>query len=212
MKRNLTQPSFFAIMQALNLLTLRVSPLDPLRAPNNVANRRAAATKPVFFLSASAGVETSASVPNRTSNKSDSKSFSSSILAGPKVSAPQRQKDPKKCVVITGMRFVFVFDNDIEGYYENLLAGESGITTINRFDASRFPNCFGGQIRGFSPEGYIDNKNDRRLDDSLRYCIGNSRFILGVFKEVFGRESSFVKYSEEVFILHEVFGGGVHPL
>ncbi|KAG2409722.1 3-oxoacyl-[acyl-carrier-protein] synthase [Vigna angularis] len=34
------------------------------------------------------------------------------------------------------MRFVFVFDNDIEGYYENLLAGESGITTINRFDAS----------------------------------------------------------------------------
>ncbi|KOM55360.1 hypothetical protein LR48_Vigan10g125200 [Vigna angularis] len=41
---------------------------------------------------------------------------------------------------------------------------------------------------------------------------GNSRFILGVSKEMFGRESSFVKYSEEVFILREVFGGGVHPL
>ncbi|KOM26031.1 hypothetical protein LR48_Vigan216s000300 [Vigna angularis] len=33
---------------------------------------------------------------------------------------------------------------------------------------------------------------------------GNSRFILGVSKEVFGRgSSSFVKYSEEVFILCE---------
>ncbi|KOM25659.1 hypothetical protein LR48_Vigan148s002300 [Vigna angularis] len=41
---------------------------------------------------------------------------------------------------------------------------------------------------------------------------GNSRFNLGVSKEVFGRESSFVKYSAEVFILREVFGGGVHPL
>ncbi|KOM45848.1 hypothetical protein LR48_Vigan06g115400 [Vigna angularis] len=42
---------------------------------------------------------------------------------------------------------------------------------------------------------------------------GNSRFILGVSEEVFGRgSSSFVKYSEEVFILREVFGGGVHPL
>ncbi|KOM37711.1 hypothetical protein LR48_Vigan03g109300 [Vigna angularis] len=40
---------------------------------------------------------------------------------------------------------------------------------------------------------------------------GNSRFILCVSKEVCGRESSFVKYSEEVFILREVFGGGVHP-
>ncbi|KOM57664.1 hypothetical protein LR48_Vigan11g069700 [Vigna angularis] len=39
----------------------------------------------------------------------------------------------------------------------------------------------------------------------VKYCYGdrgNSRFILGVSEEVFGRgSSSFVKYSEEVFIL-----------
>ncbi|KAL3621714.1 3-oxoacyl-[acyl-carrier-protein] synthase I, chloroplastic [Castilleja foliolosa] len=34
-----------------------------------------------------------------------------------------------------------------------------------------FPTRFGGQIRGFTAEGYIDGKNDRRLDDYLRYCI-----------------------------------------
>jgi 3-oxoacyl-[acyl-carrier-protein] synthase II len=73
--------------------------------------------------------------------------------------------------VITGMGLASVFGNDVHGYYEKLLDGESGITSIDRFDASKFPTRFTGQIRGFSSEGYIDGKNDRRLDDCLRYCI-----------------------------------------
>lgn len=69
------------------------------------------------------------------------------------------------------MGLVSVFGNDVNAYYEKLLAGESGITLIDRFDASKFPTRFGGQIRDFKSEGYIDGKNDRRLDDCLRYCI-----------------------------------------
>ncbi|KAF5790648.1 putative beta-ketoacyl-[acyl-carrier-protein] synthase I [Helianthus annuus] len=42
---------------------------------------------------------------------------------------------------------------------------------INRFDASKFPTRFGGQIRGFKANGCIDAKNDWRRDDCLRYCI-----------------------------------------
>lgn len=69
------------------------------------------------------------------------------------------------------MGLVSVFGNDVDAYYDKLLAGESGISAIDRFDASKFPTRFGGQIRGFKSEGYIDGKNDRRLDDCLRYCI-----------------------------------------
>ncbi|KAJ4965716.1 hypothetical protein NE237_017565 [Protea cynaroides] len=86
-------------------------------------------------------------------------------------SAPEREKDPKKRVVITGMGLVSVFGNDVDVYYERLLSGESGIGPIDRFDASKFPTRFGGQIRGFSSGGYIDGKNDRRLDNCLRYCL-----------------------------------------
>ncbi|KAH0461369.1 hypothetical protein IEQ34_008944 [Dendrobium chrysotoxum] len=85
--------------------------------------------------------------------------------------APRRETDPKKRVVITGMGLVSVFGNDVDKYYERLLEGESGIGLIDRFDASVFPTKFAGQIRGFSSEGYIDGKNDRRLDDCLRYCL-----------------------------------------
>lgn len=87
------------------------------------------------------------------------------------MSAPKRETDPKKRVVITGMGLVSVFGNDVDAYYDRLLEGESGISLIDRFDASKFPTRFGGQIRGFSSDGYIDGKNDRRLDDCLRYAI-----------------------------------------
>lgn len=94
-----------------------------------------------------------------------------SASAASTVSAPKREKDPKKRVVITGMGLVSVFGNDVDTYYDKLLSGESGVTLIDRFDASKFPTRFGGQIRGFASQGYIDGKNDRRLDDCLRYCI-----------------------------------------
>ncbi|KAL9266038.1 3-oxoacyl-[acyl-carrier-protein] synthase I, chloroplastic-like protein [Drosera capensis] len=94
-----------------------------------------------------------------------------SALNSTTVSAPKRETDPKKRVVVTGMGLVSVFGSDIDTYYDKLLAGESGIGLIDRFDASKFPTRFGGQIRDFNSLGYIDGKNDRRLDDCLRYCL-----------------------------------------
>ncbi|RID60474.1 hypothetical protein BRARA_F03628 [Brassica rapa] len=127
-------------MQALQSSSLRASPPNPLRTPSNRQSHQITNARPTTrrsFISASASV-----------------------------SAPKRETDPKKRVVITGMGLVSVFGNDVDAYYEKLLSGESGISLIDRFDASKFPTRFGGQIRGFSSEGYIDGKNERRLDDS----------------------------------------------
>ncbi|KHG12490.1 3-oxoacyl-[acyl-carrier-protein] synthase I, chloroplastic [Gossypium arboreum] len=136
-------------MEALQASSLRASPLKPLQKPKFN----------IHFPNASR------LVPRAT------KKFSSITASSPTVSAPKREKDPKKRVVITGMGLVSVFGNDVDAYYDKLLAGESGIGLIDRFDASKFPTRFAGQIRGFSSQGYIDGKNDRRLDDCLRYCI-----------------------------------------
>lgn len=92
-------------------------------------------------------------------------------MASPTVSAPKRETDPKKRIVITGMGVVSVFGNDVDTFYDKLLEGTSGITLIDRFDASTFSVRFAGQIRDFSSTGYIDGKNDRRLDDCWRYCL-----------------------------------------
>ncbi|XWS48783.1 hypothetical protein CRYUN_Cryun13aG0106000 [Craigia yunnanensis] len=62
-------------------------------------------------------------------------------------------------------------NSDIDNFYNKLLEGESGITLIDRFDASNYSVWFSGQISDFSSKGYIDGKNDRRLDDCWRYCL-----------------------------------------
>jgi 3-oxoacyl-[acyl-carrier-protein] synthase II len=63
--------------------------------------------------------------------------------------SPQRETDPKKRVVITGMGIASVFGNDPATFYDSLLAGKSGITMIDRFDTSDYPTRFAGQIKGF---------------------------------------------------------------
>ncbi|KAI3827036.1 hypothetical protein L1987_01098 [Smallanthus sonchifolius] len=52
--------------------------------------------------------------------------------------APKREKDAKNRVVITGMGVVSVFGNDVDTYYERLLA-------IDPFDVSEFPTRFAGK-------------------------------------------------------------------
>jgi hypothetical protein len=64
-------------------------------------------------------------------------------LGGP--SAPRRATDPRKRVVITGMGLVSVFGNDVGAFYDRLLAGQSGVVPIDRFDASGFSTRFAAQ-------------------------------------------------------------------
>ncbi|XP_022927117.1 3-oxoacyl-[acyl-carrier-protein] synthase I, chloroplastic-like [Cucurbita moschata] len=134
-------------MQTVHSPTLNPSPLDPFRTRNRSPFLVGAASKSRQRVSVVAASTAST------------------------VGAPKREKDPKKRVVITGMGLVSVFGSDVDAYYDRLLCGESGITLIDRFDASKFPTRFGGQIRGFSSEGYVDPKNDKRLDDCCRFCV-----------------------------------------
>ncbi|XP_076952923.1 3-oxoacyl-[acyl-carrier-protein] synthase I, chloroplastic-like [Bidens hawaiensis] len=81
------------------------------------------------------------------------------------------KKMPKGGVVVTGMGVVSVFGNDVDTFYQRLLAGESGVGLIDRFNASGFPSRIAGQIHDFESGGYINRKDDQRLDDCQRYCI-----------------------------------------
>ncbi|CAH8351067.1 unnamed protein product [Eruca vesicaria subsp. sativa] len=82
------------------------------------------------------------------------------VSASATVSTPKHETDPKKRVVITGMGLISVF-GEIDVRVESALL----------IDASKFPIRFGDQIYGFISKGYINEKNERRLDDYLKYCI-----------------------------------------
>ncbi|XP_071699410.1 3-oxoacyl-[acyl-carrier-protein] synthase I, chloroplastic-like [Rutidosis leptorrhynchoides] len=87
------------------------------------------------------------------------------------LTAPTREKDAKKRVVITGMGVISLLGNNVDTFYERLLDGENRVALIDKFDASKLPTKFGAQIRDFSANGYIDDNNDERLDPFVSYAF-----------------------------------------
>lgn len=75
----------------------------------------------------------------------------------------------KRRVVVTGIGVVSCFGNDVDTFYNKLLAGESGIGPIESFDVTEYPTRFAGCIHTFEPEEYLDKKQARRLDPFLQF-------------------------------------------
>jgi 3-oxoacyl-[acyl-carrier-protein] synthase II len=75
----------------------------------------------------------------------------------------------KKRVVVTGMGVVSCFGTDVDEFYNQLLAGNSGITPIEEFPCQDFPTRFAGVVRNFEIGDYLDKKQARRVDPFIRY-------------------------------------------
>ncbi len=76
-----------------------------------------------------------------------------------------------KRVVVTGLGTVSPVGNDSQAFWESLKHGRSGITTISRFDAGRFPTQIAGEVKGFEPERFLDRKELRRTDLFVQYGL-----------------------------------------
>jgi len=59
----------------------------------------------------------------------------------------------------------------VETAWKAILAGQSGIGPITRFDVSNFPVRFGGPVQGFEPSRYFNTKELRRMDDFMHYGV-----------------------------------------
>lgn len=77
----------------------------------------------------------------------------------------------KNRVVITGMGIVSAFGNDVDVFYDQLLAGKSAIKPITRFPTEEYSTRFAGEISDFDPGEYIDKKRARRLDPFISYAL-----------------------------------------
>src|SRR6185436_15721803 len=71
-----------------------------------------------------------------------------------------------------GMGVVSPLGSDVERFWSRLTAGESGIGPITRFDVSKYDTRFGGEVREFRAEDYLDKKDIRRADLFVQYAIG----------------------------------------
>ncbi len=75
----------------------------------------------------------------------------------------------KRRVVVTGLGCISPVGNTVQTAWSNLLAGQSGIDTITKFDPSAFACKFAGEVKDFRVEEYLSTKEARTMDIFIQY-------------------------------------------
>ena len=77
----------------------------------------------------------------------------------------------RRRVVVTGLGCISPVGNTVGEAWANLLAGQSGIDLITKFDASNFSCKIAGEVKGFDVEKYMSAKDARSMDTFIHYGI-----------------------------------------
>ena len=77
----------------------------------------------------------------------------------------------RRRVVVTGLGCISPVGNTVSEAWANLLAGQSGIDLITKFDASNFSCKIAGEVKGFDVEKYMSAKDARTMDTFIHYGI-----------------------------------------
>lgn len=77
----------------------------------------------------------------------------------------------RRRVVVTGLGCISPVGNTVDAAWANLIAGQSGIDKITKFDASAFSAQIAGEVKGFDLESYISAKEARTMDTFIHYGI-----------------------------------------
>ncbi|HAV12061.1 MAG TPA: beta-ketoacyl-[acyl-carrier-protein] synthase II [Opitutae bacterium] len=87
--------------------------------------------------------------------------------------APKRNR-----VVITGIGTVTSYGDGVDTFWGNILAGKSGINTVESFDVSDYPSKVGSEALHFNAGNYMDPKEARRNDRYTQFAVAASRMAL----------------------------------
>ncbi|KMQ12936.1 beta-ketoacyl-ACP synthase II [Bacillus mycoides] len=74
-------------------------------------------------------------------------------------------------VVITGMGVVSPIGNNLKTFWNNLINGESGISTIDTFDATNHKTKIVGVVQDFDADEVLGKKEARRLDRFSQFAL-----------------------------------------
>jgi len=73
----------------------------------------------------------------------------------------------KRRVVITGLGCVTPLGDSVDGFFDSICKGKSGVSNIESFDVSQYPTRFAGEIKDFDITKFVDAREGKRMD---RFC------------------------------------------
>ncbi|NLE65643.1 MAG: beta-ketoacyl-ACP synthase II [Elusimicrobia bacterium] len=81
----------------------------------------------------------------------------------------------KRRVVVTGIGVLSPVGNGVENFWKALVAGESGIGPITKFDPSSFDSKIAGELKGYSAEEHFGIKDARKISGFIQYAVVAAR-------------------------------------
>ncbi|HEU0289429.1 MAG TPA: beta-ketoacyl-ACP synthase II [Burkholderiales bacterium] len=80
----------------------------------------------------------------------------------------------RRRVVVTGLGIVSPVGIGVPEAWKCILAGQSGISRITRFDPAPFSSQIAGEVKGFDPAHYLSVKEARRFDTFIHYGLAGA--------------------------------------
>jgi len=81
-------------------------------------------------------------------------------------------------VVITGIGLVSALGLGTRETWAALLAGQSGVTRVTRFDISGYAAQIAAEVQGFDPLNWIEKKDIKKMDLFIQYAIAAAQFAM----------------------------------
>ena len=78
-------------------------------------------------------------------------------------------------IVVTGLGVVTPVGHTVEETWENIIAGRSGVSTIDAFDAGTFSSRIGAAVRNLDLSPYMSPKEARKTDTFIHYGIAAAK-------------------------------------
>lgn len=78
---------------------------------------------------------------------------------------------PFSRVVVTGLGAITPVGNNVKDFWQSLMAGKSGASAIETFDASRFDSRIAAPVKDFDPAPYIPFKEAKRMERFTRFGV-----------------------------------------
>lgn len=74
-------------------------------------------------------------------------------------------------VVVTGIGALTPLGNNVESFWQSVIAGKSGAATVTHFDASLFRTRFACELKDFNAAAYLDRTDIKRTDPFTQYAL-----------------------------------------
>ena len=78
-------------------------------------------------------------------------------------------------VVITGVGAITPLGNDANTFWDNIVAGNSGIDTITKVNKDDFPVHVAAEVKDFDAKDYMERKEARKMDLFTQYAVAASK-------------------------------------